>query len=128
MPFINHHRVAPRPDAPAQTLSDALAAASRVGLGASVSVVLAGGFVVLLALQAPHSRLHIRQWQDGLAGMLGEPVARCVAFRMSQRVSDRELEATLELTHGDLSADPRLAALAEANIERCRKQSLMLVQ
>lgn len=128
MSFVNHYRVAPRSNAPARPLRGAFAAASRTGVGACVSVVLAGGFVALLALQAPHSRLHIRQWQDGLAGTLGEPVARCVAFRMSQRVSDRELEATLQLTSGDLSADPRLAGLLAFSVERCRKQSLLVVQ
>lgn len=128
MSFVNHYRAAPRPNPPAWTLRSGLAAVSRAGLGASVSVVLAGGFVALLALQAPHSRQYLRLWQDGLKGMLGEPAARCVAFRMSQRVSDRELEATLELTEGDLSADPRLSGLLAASIERCRKQHLLLVQ
>lgn len=129
MSFVSHYRVAPRPDASVdnRTSRDRLAAVARVGAGATVLVGLIGTMAVLVALVDPHSRVHTRAWREGLVATMGQPVARCVNFRMSQRVSDHEMEATLARTGGDLSRDDRLAGLLAFSVARCRAQSLLAV-
>lgn len=128
MSFISHYRVAPRPDAPAWTLRNGLGSITRAGVVLTIVAAPLAALVATLLVNAPVSTLLTRAWRDGLETTLGAPVARCVVARMNQRVSMRELEATLKLTNGDLSADPRFSALLASSIERCRVQPLLLVQ
>lgn len=130
MSFISHYRISPRPDAPAKdrTLRDRLAAATQIGAGATVLVALIGVMAMLVALVDPRSRVLTRTWREGLVATMGQPMAQCVNFRMSQRVSDREIEAALARTGGDPYLDPRVGDMLKFSVTRCRVQSLLGAQ